>query len=196
MKRLRYAPAVIPGRGKPPSKNALLRSQQRTTQLLWAVSQQNHYLERNLKHARAEAHTANQRLQQIFDTRVTSPADFGRRDQIIDCCIRINAGLPYRDSADVLFQAVCELLTKIMEAAPHLMLRSQKDLLDRLRQVPSRHRDDKIYLIWMALCEHFGRLQSPTPEQAELARLFRHGLHPYTFTLLLTAAAEHAHLLD
>lgn len=53
MKRLRYAPAVIPGRGKPPSKNALLRSQQRTTQLLLAVSQQNHYLERNLKHARA-----------------------------------------------------------------------------------------------------------------------------------------------
>lgn len=196
MKRLRYAPAAAPGRGKPPSKNALLRSQQRTAKMLWAVSQRNHYIESNLQHARAEAQNANQRLRDIIDTRVTQTFDFSHRGQVIDCSIRIDAGLPYRDPAGMLLAAVTELLTKIMVAAPHLMLRSQKNLLDRLRQVPARHRDDKIYLIWMAICEHFGRLQSPTPEQAELARLFRHGLHPYTFTLLLTAAAEHAHLLD
>lgn len=196
MKRLRYAPAEAPGRGKPPSKNALLRSQQRSTELLSAFAEQNTYLQNNLQHARAEAHNANQRLRQIFDTRVTSPIEFGRHDQIIQCCIRIDAGLPYRDPAGMLFAAVTELLQKIMETAPQLMLGSQKDFFERLRQVPARHRDEKLYLIWRALCEHFGRLQTPTPEQAELAQLFRHGLHPYTFTLLLTAAAEHAHLLD
>lgn len=196
MKRLRYAPAAAPGRGKPPSKNALLHSQQRTTKLLSAFAEQNTYLENNLQHARAEAHNATQRLQQIFDTRVTSPINFGRRDQIIDCSIRIDAGLPYRDPAGILFEAVAQLLTKIMESAPQLMLGSQKDFFKRLRQVPARHRHEKLYLIWQALCEHSGRLQTPTPEQAELAQLFRHGLHPYTFTLLLSAAAEHAHLLD
>lgn len=196
MKRLRYAHAAIPGRGKPPSKNALLRSQQRTTQLLNALTQQEAYLQRNLQHARAEAENANHRLRQIFSTRVTRSIDFGQRDNSIECCIRLDTSLPYTDPAGVLLAAVTELLQHIMKAAPQLMLGSHKDFFDRLRQVPARHREEKLYLIWRTLVERFDRLQCPTPEQAELAKLFRHGLHPYTFTLLLTAAAEYTHLLD
>lgn len=194
MKRLRYYPASSPGLSKPPSKNALLRSQQRSKALLKDATQENTRLTNELNRAKSDATYAHDRLRQLYSTRVSTPLDLHtHRKNFIECAIRIDADFPYSDPASVLFAAVTELLTNIMKAAPRLMLGSQKDFFDRLRQVPTKHRDEKIYLIWRALAERLNKSANP---YSKLAQLFQHGLHPYTFSTLLTLAAEHSHLLD
>lgn len=176
MKALRYCPPRPP-KNRSLSKKSLLRSWKRTNALLDAVSGQIAKEERLRLSAEARAKTAEHRLANICSTSVRFT---DHKEDHLELAIRINHRLRYTDINGLLQGAIIDLIAKIIKIDPNLVIGSQKDLLDAVK---SQTENQAINALW--------------PIYHHLRDRFRdHHVTPYVFHELLTAAAQHANLLE
>jgi hypothetical protein len=142
------------------------------------LAKENATLAQRLSLAESDASHAKEKLRGMFRSSVRRAGDDPR---VIEAVARIDASLPYADSAGVVVAALAGLVHQLATEAPQLVIGLERNVLKRIRDYVGSEHDYYIYGFFI--------------------RLLRDNLlPPHTtfddFRVILTTAAAHEHLLE
>lgn len=193
MSRKRYTAPIKSTRAAKIHK--LRQESQRMLATCQALEWENHLQNKRICEIKARAERAEHQLRQLFRTDVQRVE---LRRHLVRMCIEIDAGLPYKNPAGVLQDAVIELVTKIVQTAPELCTADAVPLLKRVRDLPERELQFRLRAFYVRLRDQLREQTHPARDPAlrELHDILSFHFPASIFAMFLKYASQNLHLME